>query len=281
VNRLGEAAAQYARHGWHVFPLVGKRPHPTLAAHGFHDATNDATRVRAWWAADPTANIGLHPAPSGLVVLDVDGEPGLATARGLEIDLDDGAETLTCRTGRPSGLHIYYEHPGFAIGNRSLGPSIDVRGDAGYTILPPSRHPSGATYRWVGRLVDLRPVPFRVLELLQGTQLEQADELPRQSRERHTSSTTLDDATLARRVAGYVAKLPWGIPEGAGRNNAAYKLAAWLTRDMGLDEQAAFDWVAAWNARACTPPLRPRELRAVVKSAVRHGRRPVGAGIDR
>jgi len=41
----------------------------------------------------------------------------------------------------------------------SNGPGIDVRGDGGYVIAPPSRHASGRLYRWDVALGDLPELP--------------------------------------------------------------------------------------------------------------------------
>jgi hypothetical protein len=55
------------------------------------------------------------------------------------------------RTGS-GGNHIYLTHPGGKVANTAgrLGDGIDVRGDGGYVIAPPSRHPAGGTYGWMG-----------------------------------------------------------------------------------------------------------------------------------
>ena len=68
----GEAARVFAASGVPVF-LVAAGDKQPLTRHGFHDATTDLNRVRAWWSASPAANIGMPTgAASGLVVVDVD-----------------------------------------------------------------------------------------------------------------------------------------------------------------------------------------------------------------
>ncbi len=68
----------------------------------------------------------------------------------------DGAfpDGLQVSTGS-DGLHLYFAHPGRTVRNSvgALGPGVDVRGDGGYVIAPPSRHASGGTYRWKGPLL--------------------------------------------------------------------------------------------------------------------------------
>ena len=62
------------------------------------------------------------------------------------------------------GRHLYFAHPGGLTQNRAgLAQGIDLRGDGGYIVAPPSIHPSGRLYGWVpGRMPDeitLAPLP--------------------------------------------------------------------------------------------------------------------------
>src|SRR2546422_1015241 len=134
-HTLAAAARAYAAQNWYVFPLQPRAKEP-LTAHGFKDATTDPAAIDSWWADTPDANIGLHPAPSGLVVLDVDGAEGRDAAMRLGLFAEP---TLTAVT--PRGWHLYFRHPGFAVSNRALAPHVDVRADEGYVVLPPSVHP--------------------------------------------------------------------------------------------------------------------------------------------
>ncbi|MDW8356158.1 MAG: bifunctional DNA primase/polymerase, partial [Bryobacterales bacterium] len=69
--RLAEAALWYASRGIPVFPCCPREKKP-LVEGGFHTATTDEQRVRAWWDRWPDANIGIPTgAPSGWLVVDV------------------------------------------------------------------------------------------------------------------------------------------------------------------------------------------------------------------
>jgi hypothetical protein len=68
------AALAYASNGWRVFPLKPGNKTP-MTSRGHHDATTDASQIRAWWTTRPDANIGLV-AGDGLAVLDVDPRNG-------------------------------------------------------------------------------------------------------------------------------------------------------------------------------------------------------------
>ena len=83
-DSLADAALAYASNGWAVFPHIPRDKLPLIAGgNGFHDATTDLDRVAAWWKREPRANIGVA-VPPGHVVLDVDGDEGIAERGALE-----------------------------------------------------------------------------------------------------------------------------------------------------------------------------------------------------
>jgi hypothetical protein len=136
-----------------VFPCEpgGKAP---LTYNGFWDATTDARRIRAWWGRWPDANVGVPTGRrSGLLVLDVDPRDG--GAEGLaELEVAGGPlpETAKARTGG-GGTHVFFAYPvGEEVRSSAgrLGPGLDVRGEGGYVVVPPSRTLSA--YEWLDRL---------------------------------------------------------------------------------------------------------------------------------
>lgn len=151
---------------WPPNKTVAKHPryHKDDLAHGRDDATTDVMQLATWWARWPEANIGLATG-DGLMVLDVDGPEGRAF-------LEDKAllpETLRARTGRvDGGEHWYFLVPdGVEVRNRAkVAPGLDVRGDGGYVIAPPSLHASGARYEWVDPAVEVAMCPMWLLELV-------------------------------------------------------------------------------------------------------------------
>ncbi len=272
---LRYAARWYAARGWPVFPLRPRAKAP-LTPRGFKAASCDPAVIDGWWAAEPEANIGLVPGPAGLVVIDVDGPAGAARARALGL-LD--VETARVTTGRPDGgCHLYFLHPGGTIGNRALAPHLDVRADAGYVVVPPSVHPSGAVYRWAGARI-IAPLPAAVRERLCAAE-EAASPAGGAAVIRDPRAVpvrTWEGAErLDRRVRAYLARVG-AVAEGA-RNATAYRVAAALVRDFALGAEVAECYLVEWNA-GNRPPLGARELRACLVSAVRHARRPVGAAL--
>lgn len=186
-SSLTDSALRYAaRRSWAIFPLHPQGKVPLHAAPpgqkgGCWTATADVATVEAWWAAEPAANIGLHTGPaSGVFVLDIDAEPpadgGLNGPDALAaLEALHGAlpPTLTSSTGG-GGQHRFFRVPeGRALRNRVAmkGPngertSLDVRAEGGYVVLPPSVHPSGRPYQWVGSVREAVEAPAWLLDLI-------------------------------------------------------------------------------------------------------------------
>ncbi len=137
-------ALWYAAQGIPVFPLNGKAP---LTPNGFKDATSDPAQIRAWWSQWPDANIGAPTgARTGFDVLDVD-RKGEEALEALGIDYPDDMPIV--RTGS-GGLHFFFAHEdGVTNSSGSLPHGVDVRGEGGYVVLPPSIHASGGLYAWM------------------------------------------------------------------------------------------------------------------------------------
>lgn len=135
---LLSAALWYAEQGLPVFPLQPGQKIPFPRTRGLHEASCDEERIRAWWSAQPEANIAI--ATGHLVdVVDYDGEQA-HVEWGLRYGSSwGGLDVLgTCSTPRPGGLHVYV--PASGKGNRAgMVPGVDYRGRGGYVLAPPSR----------------------------------------------------------------------------------------------------------------------------------------------
>ncbi|MEL6189629.1 MAG: bifunctional DNA primase/polymerase [Myxococcota bacterium] len=150
----GAAAKAYARLGHVVFPVRGRDKRP-LVRWGTQ-ATDDRRVLDGWWSQWPDAMIGLPTGErNGVLVLDVDcrrGGCGLTALRGL--GFDPVASTPLCVQTPSEGFHFYfrYDHP---LRNSSgvIAPNVDVRGDGGFVVVPPSRpERSRSPYRVVPRV---------------------------------------------------------------------------------------------------------------------------------
>jgi len=157
------------------------------------------------------------------VVLDVDGEEGKASLS----QLGELPKTPCVRTSK--GHHYYFRHPGGRIGNSvGLLPGLDIRGDGGYVIAPPSTHPTGTKYEWEASLQEmpLAPVPERLLGLTT-------------KKERKPSTPTPSFAeAMSRSVKAAVDQIIGGLSQKTQgtRNDALNKAAFRLGQFIGHDQ---------------------------------------------
>jgi hypothetical protein len=108
--------------------------------------------------------VGIVTGPiSGLLVIDCDSEEAY---RKLQELLPDSF--LTCIVKSPRGYHVYLVYPsGHHIGNAAgIMPGVDVRGEGGYIIGPPSVNAEGKSYAWMPGLSHNEVEPPTVPEPL-------------------------------------------------------------------------------------------------------------------
>ena len=114
----------------------------------------DPAHIREEFGRREDRNIGCASGTaSGLVVIDIDvgeGKPGMDNLRMLEEKLGPLPKTPAVITGS-DGRHFYLKHPADVVIYNSasvIAPGIDIRGEHGQAVLPPSLHKSGNCYRW-------------------------------------------------------------------------------------------------------------------------------------
>jgi hypothetical protein len=153
MTRFGSAALHLAKRGMAVFPLSPGTKIPMAGSKGFKDATRDLKRVCALWTKHPTANVGIATgAISGVWVLDIDAHhDGEVTL--VEIERRHGGLPLTIQVDTPNGgRHLYFRITQGSQGIRNsagrVGLGIDVRGNGGSIVAPPSVLSDGRQYRW-------------------------------------------------------------------------------------------------------------------------------------
>ena len=242
----------------------GKHPR---TRRGFHDASVDPEVVRRWWRRWPQANVGVRTGTvSGLVVVDVDPDHGgLDTIRRLHRTrgLPRG---LRVRTGS-GGWHLYFAHPGGLVPNSAgtaLGPGVDVRGDGGYVIAPPSRHLSGGTYRWHGPFV-VPELPDHLLERLR------PPERPIGTRSEPVRIDRALGAWAARALQDEALQVRSAAPGGRNHrlNRAAFNLGQIAATGL-LDADDIADHL---HSAALGAGLGSREAAATIRSGLRAGMR--------
>ncbi len=269
-----DSAVEYVNRGWAVFPLhsvkdgvctcgeaicsIGK--HPRID-HGFKDATTDEPKVNEWWSKWPDANIGIATGSrSGIVVLDVDVAKG--TKPSGEATLDElrsthGAlpATITSLTGG-GGKHFFFRYQK-AVMNSRVGflPGLDIRGDGGYVVAPPSLHKSGRRYEWMEGhdpdSIDLAEMPPWLIDILINTKKEVPITVNAE-REVPPVPQTEDDL----------------IP--AGERNSTLTSLAGKMRQGGMTESEINAALKTMNQARCKPPLPHIEVEKIARSISRY-----------
>lgn len=259
VATCHEAAVAYASAGLSVLPWRyidgGKRP--TVRWGELQQRRWSVAEADAWWSGRGAADaVGVVTgAISDLVVLDCDDDDAAAWA------LDALPPTpWMVRTGR--GLHLGYGHPGARVGNRTRigGLALDLRGDGGYVAMPPSRHRSGAIYRWVGDGDHRSPRPTFSASWLPAPPRPAAWSVP--------PPAAPGSAECMRRGEAWMRHREPAI-EGCGGHDHT-RATAWALARMGLAWDQAWPLLAAWNA-TCLPPWPDDELARLLLSALAKG----------
>ncbi len=290
-DELLVAAHSYARRGWRVFPVHtvddgrcscrnpvcdrgGKHPR---TKNGLKDATINEGQIRNWWIRWPTANVGIVTGgASGIVVVDTDPRHGGNEALAqLAREHGELPATITSLTGgSDGGRHFFFAHPGVRIVNKIGGKGgwptgLDVRGDGGYVVVPPSVHASGRRYAWQkGRApgeVQIAALPDWLLALLTTSPSGHAAGGKRQV---HVAGG--DHELLMESATRYVAAVP-GRPVGH-RDDSAFSLAGHLVAfvcegsGLRLSEEEVIALVRTWDLRNAEP-LGEAEIAKKVRSA--------------
>ena len=267
---------------WPVFPLhdvrrgycscrdgkACERPgkHPRTR-HGYKDATRDLELIELISEEVPYANIAVPTgSASGIVVVDIDGERGEKSLQTLAERNFVLPETATVRTG--NGRHLYYRHvSGLRSSASLLMPGIDVRGEGGQAVLPPSVHISGRVYTWDPSPLDLKPriLPLWVLNLLED--LRKKKQASRYHEE--VAAGYRGGKAPIDRVRDFAERVARLAPDSGRRNvelNRNAFIGFMIAKESGLsDREVEHHFLAA--AKACGLPL--SEARATINSARR------------
>lgn len=253
VGRMSEypsmydAAIEYAKKGFAVFPLKYRDKVP-LTRNGCKDATTDAAQIKAWWQKYPNANIGLATGSVSqnvfVIDLDIDEDRGIDGYHSLEDwqrEHGDFPETWTVITGR-GGYHLYYRGNGKIKNRAGIIDGVDIRGNGGYVVAPPSIHKNGNRYEW-----EYSPDEFEIAKADNNVEYF----LNHDDQKQGTAFT-----------------MP-NIVAAGQRNQMLFRFAC-MMQAKGASDQSVFAATMAENESSCSPPLTEQEVRIIVSSATKY-----------
>lgn len=242
-----DAAIEYAKKGFAVFPLKYRDKVP-LTRNGCKDATTDAAQIKAWWQKYPNANIGLATGSVSqnvfVIDLDIDEDRGIDGYHSLEDwqrEHGDFPETWTAITGR-GGYHLYYRGNGKIKNRAGIIDGVDIRGNGGYVVAPPSIHKNGNRYEW-----EYSPDEFEIAKADNNVEYFLSHDDQKQ---------------------GAAFTMP-NIVAAGQRNQMLFRFAC-MMQAKGASDQSVFAATMAENESSCSPPLTEQEVKVIVSSATRY-----------
>jgi hypothetical protein len=237
-----DVALKYLKRGWSVIPVgTNKRPLVNWKRYQRNHAT--AQEVRDWIEDNQNTSIAIITGTvSGIVVLDVDVKNGgRESFEQLQQEHGRLPQTVTVKTGG-GGRHFYFQHPGMSVRPSAgrLGPGLDIRGDGGYVVAPPSQHESGTLYEWKHgpETMTVAPLPEWLLRLI----------VDDPKSERHSNATAIVE----------------------GQRNATLTSLAGTMRRRGFGLEAILQALLAENDERCQPPLSAEEVERTAQSIARY-----------
>lgn len=267
TDRLITQSAQLmAENNLFVLP-VNRNTKAPFNKGGSKNASTDPDTIARWFNQDfPQSNVAIATGKNhgGLVVIDIDldddhGVDGFDTLRKWEHEHGQLPETAMVKTGS-GGCHYYYRtdkqiHNIQNARDAQDNPlGIDVRGEGGYVVAPPSIHANGHKYEWEQRPRDypIAVADEKVYDLIRfiGAKIEGEESI----------------------------KEPFKLPEVVevhARNDSIYKLACSL-QAKGLTDPAIMESCLATNRNQMKEPLPEAEVRRTVESALHHPKGDAG-----
>ena len=134
-NKLDQALYYLEKLGWSVIPVgADKKPLVEWKLYQSQKATREQLTE---WFSKPEVNIGIITGKiSNLVVIDID-----PRHNGTDEDFRE-ITTVKSATGG-GGWHYYFLFEEGVQNSAAVKPGIDIRGEGGYVVAPPSSHSSG------------------------------------------------------------------------------------------------------------------------------------------
>lgn len=140
MNNVEFARHYLAKLGWSIIPILPNGKRAMVPWKQYQEELPRLFAIEQWFSNDRTVNVGLATGRlSGVVVVDEDSYK--ENFQGLTI-----SSPLYATTPR-GGKHLYFKYTDGVSNSVNADRSVDVRGDGGYVLLPPSTI-DGKAYTW-------------------------------------------------------------------------------------------------------------------------------------
>jgi hypothetical protein len=169
-----EAALAWHGKGFNVVPLNPRTKHPCVKYAEWHHRRQTRAEVAMMRPQFDGGVAVLTGAVSVVVCIDCDGPAGERIIREYEASQGPLPQTLTIRSGSGRGVHRYFKHPRDGRRIKTVSHNaikLDVRGDGGIAVIPPTLHKSGGRYQ-IERDAEPAELPEGLLEFIEAKAVE-------------------------------------------------------------------------------------------------------------
>ncbi len=162
TDELRRIALEWHRNGYSVFPIQRGGKRPLVKWSTYASAPAPVPQLLRWFKGD----VNMAVACGGqmhLTVVDFDTQQGYYKMLSRTSTEIRGIinRTYKVKTGR--GLHVYFNVE--SRSRKNVEDKIDIKGDGGYVLVPPSLHPSGSIYTAMpgASVQDIQPISNAIL----------------------------------------------------------------------------------------------------------------------
>ena len=235
------AALSYIDLGYSIIPVqANKKPYVKWTE--FQKNPPNREQVTEWWEKWPDAMIGMVSGKvSGIYLVDAD-----SSAAGKHIR-ETCPDIINPQVKTPNGWHWWFKSDTEIQCHNfrnSAGVDIDVKGDGGYGIVPPSKA-NGKAYRFLGNadLIDVPKIPTILYNYIN----KYSNTMP--CNKAYQGVTTCNN-----------------IGDGGRRDEDLFRLANCLVQSPMRDGEIVN--YLEFYAKNCTPPFPEAEMQLKIKSAM-------------
>lgn len=240
-----DEALRYSKMNLSVIP-VGKDKRPLFSWKEYQDRLATEEEITNWWTKYPEANIGIVTGKiSGITVLDCDSQEAINSFREMY-------KGMTAAVKTPRGMHFYYKYAEGVRNTVKLGNlDMDVRGEGGYVVAPPSVNEQGQVYKWHSSLSSLNALDsFSILNNIY-------------TRARGEGKNSHNESQQSQVVTDYFIK--------GRRDEDLFHIANCLIK--GGAQSDITQQVLEILANNCNPPFPENEIKIKIQSAIERSRR--------
>jgi hypothetical protein len=231
-----------------VIPIKPRAKVPMVTWQTYQTELADESQVLEWFTQWPDANVGIVTGKiSGITVVDTDTDAGYGAVSKY---LPPLFLTPTARTQK-GGRHLYFKYvPGLSNKVRVID-GVDVRGDGGFVVAPPSEGELGS-YEWIEGsglgMVDIEEMPPALVAALKGGN---------------------GDTAGAPAPKPPVRVLTPEHLKAGSRNDTVYHFAISMVKG-GITTKGELMTACVPIGTGCTPPLTEAEIGTICDSALKH-----------